>query len=57
MVGTEKVFRINLGWNDPGRANICGQGHSNWNERIMNIDVIVEHSSPEAEITISSTLD
>jgi len=51
-----RVFERKLGWANGG-TQICGRTENNWNELILDVDVIIPHSSPTAAVAISSPLD
>ena len=50
------LFHQSLGWNDPGQSNECGDTASNWRDRIIKIDEILEHTNPKLTLKITSTL-
>ncbi|CAD8123956.1 unnamed protein product [Paramecium sonneborni] len=56
FINQEEQWTQFLGWNDPPQTDICGNQNNNWKERIIKIDKIITHTSPELIFDIRSTL-
>ncbi|CAD8105868.1 unnamed protein product [Paramecium primaurelia] len=57
FVDGKVVFERSFGFSTPGQAKICGAPQSTWMTYFFNVDVIIEHTNPTANIVLSSTLD
>lgn len=56
LLDGKPVWKENLGWNDPNMGNTCGDVNSNWGERIIAVDQIIQHTAEELSLEIKSTL-
>jgi hypothetical protein len=51
-----RVWQQQIGFASGGEP-LCGRAESNWNELIIDVDLVVDHRGDTAEIKFSSSLD